>query len=171
MDEKGSVLKIVALFLQYPGQELLDDLKELDEAMSRVSDEIAQQECRKFMAHVRSTPMQRLQAEYTATFDLAPETCLNLSYHKFGEGKQRGPALLVFREAYKSMGCEPAGSELPDYLPMVLEFLSLCSHETRSAIMAGYSGEIENLSIRLHERKSPYAGLFKILASLFPNCA
>jgi nitrate reductase molybdenum cofactor assembly chaperone NarJ/NarW len=166
MDDKSALLKIIALLLQYPDRELLDDLHELDEAIGSISDATAQQECRGFVAHLRATPIRLLQEGYTATFDFSSETCMNLSYHKVGDGKRRGPALVEFQQAYRSMGYEPAAGELPDYLPMVLEFLSICAQDTRSLIMKEYSGEIENLSGKLQAQGSPYRGVFRVLSGL-----
>jgi nitrate reductase molybdenum cofactor assembly chaperone NarJ/NarW len=166
LDNEGSLLKIIALLLQYPDSDLLADLDELDQAIEALSDEATRQECRKLAAYLRSTSKQRLQEDYTATFDLASGTCLNLSYHKFGDGKERGSALLAFREAYKSMGYEPTAAELPDYLPMVLELLSVCPESERSGTMMEYGEEIENIRRRLEAEGSPYTGLFRVLSSL-----
>ena len=97
MDEKDSIFKIIALLLQYPDKELLDDLSDLNEAIRGVSDDMAKEKCREFIAHVSERgPLPHLQQDYTATFDLAPETCLNLSYHKVGDGSIGGPLCSYF---------------------------------------------------------------------------
>ena len=56
------------------------------------------------------------------TFDLTPEHSLHLTHHLFGDDKNRGPALIDLAELYKDYGVEVVANELPDYLPLILEF-------------------------------------------------
>lgn len=64
---------------------------------------------------------RELQARYVTTFDLKRRCSMYLSYYAAGDTRRRGAALVRFVEAYRAAGFETTGTELPDYLPTVLE--------------------------------------------------
>ena len=80
---------------------------------------------RKFLARLENGDPTEIQADYVQTFDLTPEHSLHLTHHLFGDDKNRGPALIDLSELYKDYGVEVASNELPDYLPLILEFVGL----------------------------------------------
>lgn len=66
-----------------------------------------------------------LRREYVQNFDFRESTCLYLTAHEYGDSRERGSALIEIHRLFRVAGCEPATSELPDYLPGLFEFLSI----------------------------------------------
>ena len=165
--EKRSLLKVLSILLQYPDDEFILSLEELKEAVGQIPQVEQRERCVHFLNYLGNNPLIRLQEEYTSTFDLNPSTCLNLTYHKWGDSRKRGTALVDFRRLYHQAGYESSTTDLPDYLPLVLEYLSLNRNGDHSLLLGLYCEEVETLSSRLEEAGSVYAGLLAIVADLF----
>ncbi len=105
-----------------------------------------------------------LQEEYTRIFDLNPATSLNLTYHKFAESRSEAKRLFSSLNGIRKRGYEAATTELPDYLPLLLEFLSVCPRERGARILSEYANEITQLSSGVAGQDSAYARLLGIIA-------
>jgi nitrate reductase delta subunit len=167
--EERSLLKLVSLLLQYPEATEPDSLASLEGALSEISNPEARAVCSDFLNRLRTTPLLRLQETYSATFDLNPSTSLELGYHRWGDGKERGGALAHLVGLYAKAGYEVATGELPDYLPLILEFLSLCPEEMELEIINEYGSQVAMLASRLAEDGSPYAALLRMVSESFAN--
>jgi nitrate reductase delta subunit len=167
--DERTLLKLVSLLLQYPEATGLDSLASLEGALSEISNPEARAVCSDFLNHLRTTPLLRLQETYSATFDLNPSTSLDLGYHRWGDGKERGGALARLVSLYLEAGYEIVDRVLPDHLPLVLEFLSLCPEEMELEIINEYGSQVATLASRLAEDGSPYAGLLRIVSDNFEN--
>ena len=168
-EEERTLLKVVSLLLQYPEASLLDSLAGLEAAVSETWNPDSKALCSDFLNHLRNTPLLRLQETYSATFDLNPSTSLDLGYHRWGDGKERGGALARLVSLYSQAGYELIDGVLPDHLPLLLEFLSLCPEEMSREITNEYGGQVAILASRLVEDGSPYAGLLRIVSNSFRN--
>jgi nitrate reductase delta subunit len=153
--------------MQYPGENLPADLVAAEEMLEDLPELSFREALRAFIRFLRETPLLRLREEYTRIFDMSPATCFNLTYHRWGDGKERGNGMAQLNLIYREAGYEPLGSELPDYLPRVLEFLSVCPESTRSSIVREYGSAVDGLASRLGETESGYAVLKEILADAF----
>lgn len=103
------------------------------------------------------------QARYVQTFDLTPEHSLHLTHHIFGEEKTRGPALIDLTEYLKSYGFTHDEKELPDYLPLILEFVSELE-EDEARVFLGDAGKVlKAIAANLEKAGSPYAQLIRII--------
>ncbi len=168
MDEERQVLfRIGSLLLHYPDEELLRSLGSLGEILGDLPPHGAAAKFREFVDYLGKTPLLRAQEEYTRAFDFAPLTCLNLTYHRWGEGKERGEALLDLKHTYFKGGYEMGEGELPDYLPLVMEFIAVGGWEDTRRIMKEYAGSVAALAERSHELGSPYADLLEGVERLF----
>ncbi|HYA04106.1 MAG TPA: nitrate reductase molybdenum cofactor assembly chaperone [Syntrophobacteria bacterium] len=166
-EEDRTIFKVLSFLLQYPEAESLELLEDLRVAARAITDSARREPVTDFLAHLQGSPLIRLQEDYTATFDLSPPTSLNLTYHRWGEGKERGSALARLVDLYAQAGYEIGDGELPDYLPLVLEFLSVGPPDSAREIMAEYRLHVGTLASRLAERRSPYAALVEGAAHLF----
>ena len=189
-NEKGYLLKLLSILLQYPDDEFVLSLEELKETVAQIPQVEQRERCVNFLDYLSDNPPIHLQEEYTSTFDLNPSTCLNLTYHKWGDSKERGNALVDFHRLYHLAGYESSTGELPDYLPLVLEYLSLKGNGDHSSnvdrivpalaglirqkqgtsatsLLGQYCDEVETISSRLQEAGSVYAGLLAIVTDLF----
>jgi nitrate reductase delta subunit len=164
-EEDRTLCRVLSFLLEYPTAASLHAAEEL--RADGIADWTGGLAVQSFVDYLRSTPLIRLQEIYTATFDLSPSTSLNLSYHRWGNGRERGSALVRLLHLYARADYEVADGELPDYLPLVLEFLSVCSPESARKIMAEYLLPVSTLASRLAESGSPYAGIVQHAAHLF----
>jgi len=103
------------------------------------------------------------QARYVQTFDLTPEHSLHLTHHIFGEEKTRGPALIDLTEYLKSYGFTHDEKELPDYLPLLLEFASLLEMDEARVFLADTAKVLKVIADHLEKAGSPYAALLSII--------
>ena len=128
--------KLLAALLDYPGSEIVDDLRSavaeeggaLGLLRSVDTDEVFSEAehigIAGFIDWMLAQEQTELEGGYVKTFDLTPEHSLHLTHHVFGDDKNRGPALIDLSEFYKSYGLQHDEREIPDYLPMMLEFVS-----------------------------------------------
>lgn len=162
-EEKRLTLKAISILLQYPDDGLTELLDSVDEAMQECSIDGARDRLASLTSYMRKTPLLRLQEEYSKTFDLDPQMSLNITYHSWGDKRERGNALARLGEIYKNAGFETITSELPDYIPLMLEFFSISTPGAYSPIFKDYANEIATLGSRLKKAESPYAALFEIM--------
>ncbi len=170
-EDQRTLFKILSLLLDYPEAELLDSLQDLDSVLAEMPACRAQTACCEFLSYLGDHPLQRLQEEYTQTFDLHPAACLNLTYHHHAHGNERGTEMARFKQAYQDAGFDPVGRELPDFLPMVLEFMYVASEQVAAEMMATIGPSVESLARNLSETHSPYAGLIKAIADWREACS
>ncbi len=169
MKDAGQMFKVLSVLLQYPDADLIDSLPELEHAIDTWLHSEVRKECRRFLAHLRATSLEELQTEYTARIDFDPGFCLNLTFHECGDSRKRGHALVHLKELYKSAGYDLSTSELPDFLPVMLEFLSVCSDEGRIELLSRYGDHIAGLASRLRDRGSAYSCPLEALSMLIPE--
>ena len=118
------------------------------------------------LSELAGSDIYELQERYFALFDRSRNLSLHLFEHVHGESRDRGQAMADLIELYRSYGFEPTASELPDFLPLFLEFLSLLPGQEAKALLAEPAGILQMLAERLVARKSAYASVFQALATL-----
>jgi nitrate reductase delta subunit len=110
--------------------------------------------------HLERTPLPELERAYVELFDLSRRHALHLSYWTDGDTRRRGEVLSRFKAAYRASGfLVDTGGELPDFLPMVLEFAAIADPEAGEALLREYRPSLELLRIGLAEEGTPYADL------------
>ena len=107
-----------------------------------------------------------LQEEYVNTFDRSRNHSLYLFEHIHGESRDRGAAMVDMKEMYATKGLHISSNELPDYLPVFLEYLSYCEIEEALAILADGIDVIATIGVHLKKAKSVYAPIFKVIENL-----
>ncbi|MDD3838890.1 MAG: nitrate reductase molybdenum cofactor assembly chaperone [Phenylobacterium sp.] len=110
--------------------------------------------------------LYELQERFVWLFDRTRSLSLNLYEHVHGESRDRGQAMVALLELYRSKGLELSANELPDHLPVFLEFLS-CLPEGEAASLLGEAAHVLSaIGERLDKRESAYAAVFEALAAL-----
>src|SRR5205823_11381964 len=107
-----------------------------------------------------------LQERYVWLFDRTRSLSLNLYEHVHGETRDRGPAMVALLELYRSQGLDLSANELPDFLPVFLEFLSTLPTARAASLLGEASHVLSALGERLHKRASPYRAVFGALSAL-----
>ena len=107
-----------------------------------------------------------LQETYVLLFDRSRTLSLNLFEHIHGESRDRGGAMVDLLETYRAGGFDLAGTELPDYLPVLLEFASTQPLDEALSLLADAGPILAVLAERLTRRETPYAAVLVALADL-----
>lgn len=150
--------KLLSVLLQYPGDDVIEAEEELAAAVADLSKGPCQRAVIAFwQAWVANPPLARAE-RYVATFDLHKRTSLYLTFYLHGDTRKRGMALLRLKQAYTAAGFPMAARELPDYLPVLLEFAALAP-EPGETLLAEHRPELEVLRGSLREQASPYQHL------------
>lgn len=160
--------KVLGLLLSYPKSEWLSHLDECEAVLTQEC-VVPKKQLSAVLALVeqlRSTDPYELQEQYVATFDRGRSHCLHLFEHIHGESRDRGQAMVNLATAYEEKGLFIDQAELPDYLPLFLEFLSLCPADEAVGMLGEPIDIIATIAARLDERRSPYAALFNALVAL-----
>ena len=156
-----SIYPILAALLDYPQQDLLDALDEVDDALLAYPD--AARELAPLIGTLRGRSLIESQEEYVATFDRNPRHSLHLFEHVHGESRDRGQAMVDLLDEYRSFGLDVATNELPDYVPLFLEVLGLVGSDDASTLLGEAIHVLAELGNQLKRDESPYAGVFAVL--------
>jgi len=113
----------------------------------------------------RETPLAERQRLYVDAFCLDRLTGLHLTYYLHGDTRKRGLALLRLKRLYSAAGLPLATGELPDYLPLVLEFAALAPDGCGETVLAEHRLALELLRLRLSEVDSPWACLLEAVCA------
>ena len=154
--------KLLSLLLQYPDHELVAARDELERAASGLG------QIERFLACQRELPLGALQQAYVQTFDFDRRASLYLTYHTHGDRRQRGLELVRLKRRFAEAGLPLTGSELPDYLPALLEFAALEPVEGE-ALLNELRAPLELTRSRLHQTGSAYADLLDALVAALPK--
>jgi nitrate reductase delta subunit len=160
-------LKLVSLLLQYPQPPLREAVEGLD--LEQVGPASRRQRARlaSFLGWWRARSLGQLQRAYVEEFEFAKQRSLHLTYHVHGDSRRRGLALLRLRQAYAEAGMEPDEGELPDFLPMMLEFAALVP--AGKEVLERNREAIELVAAGLREEGSPYADLLDVVSEALPG--
>lgn len=162
-----SPYKLASLLLQYPTQALFDGLDHLAAAAAATSPRASRDAFGRFLGWLRATPPTEVAQHYVATFDLRRRCALYLTYYRYGDTRKRGMSMLTFKSAYRAAGYEPTEAELPDYLPLVLDFAALTSRGER--LLHGHRGDLELLRRALHQVETPYVDVVEAVCAKVPR--
>lgn len=160
--------KAIGALLDYPTTELKAAADEIEQALAEER-ALGAAELRgigAFIDRLRGGDVMDLQEYWIGLFDRSKRLALHLYEHSYGESRDRGQAMVNLALTYRMNGFELNASEMPDYLPLFLEFLSVIPQVHARRYLTDAIDIIEALRIRLQERGSPYAVLLAALATL-----
>jgi len=160
--------KILGLLMTYPKPEWLAHLGDCSAVLQREA--LLPAKCQKsvlaLIEKLATSDVFELQEEYVETFDRGRSHSLHLFEHIHGESRDRGQAMVDLAAAYEARGLYIGRAELPDYLPLFLEFLALCPQDEAVELLGEPIDVIATVGARLRKRGSLYAGLFTALVAL-----
>jgi len=158
----------VSLLLDYPDDRVLERLQ-LVRSASRQLPSVVGEPIRQLAAHLGSTPLTALQADYVTTFDNQRRCNLFLTYFAHGDTRQRGVALLRFKQTYLRSGYAIDDSELPDHLCVVLEYAATVDRDLGRRLLLDHRAGLEVLRLALEDARSPWVtGVEAVSATLPP---
>ena len=153
--------KLCSLLLQYPDQELLAARLELSAAVQELPPAPARQALRRFCAWWGGEDPLALQQHYVMTLDLDKRCGMYLSFYGEGDRRERGSALLRLKRLYRAAGLPLEGTELPDYLPVMLEFAAAAPSGQGSIVLREHRAALELVRVSLYDRETPYADVLE----------
>jgi nitrate reductase delta subunit len=159
--------KLASVLLQYPTAALFDGLDALDAYAAATSPRAAREAFGQFLTWLRATPPTEVAQHYVQTFDLRRRCALYLTYYRYGDTRKRGMAMIIFKAAYRAAGFVPCEEELPDYLPMVLDFADLCPRGER--LLHAHRADLELLRRALASAETPYTQVVAAVCAQLPK--
>ncbi|NEE00628.1 nitrate reductase molybdenum cofactor assembly chaperone [Phytoactinopolyspora halotolerans] len=170
---RAAARQVASRVLTYPDDRLLDELGLLRSAVEApgMLPDGTREPLAQVLEHIRATPLGEQQRQYVATFDLRKRCCLYLTWWAHGDTRNRGYALVGFKQAYRNAGMEPPRNELPDHLAVVLEFAAAGDPEAGEALLCEHRPGLELLRQALHKAASPYAGAVDAVCATLPHAS
>ena len=161
-------LRVLSALLRYPDEAMQHGASELAGALA---DEDLLSPAQRasldpLLARLAHDDLLDLQEDYVALFDRGRALSLHLFEHVHGESRDRGQAMVDLRDRYEAQGLEIEAKELPDYLPLFLEYLSVLAPAQAAEELAQPGVILSALAQRLEEKDTPYAAPMRILADL-----
>lgn len=161
-------LKALSALLTYPTEDLKSTVPAIIAAVQaeKVLSEERLNELGPLLRDMAEQDLFDLQERYVLLFDRSRSLSLNLFEHVHGESRARGSAMVDLLETYRAAGLEPVGPELPDFLPILLEFLSLRPLDEARDILSDAAHILAGLADRLARRASGYAAVLQAVVAL-----
>ena len=161
-------LRVLARLLGYPDAELRGNLAELREALHQER-ALPPQRLTELDALIDSLALAApldTEAAYVELFDRGRATSLHLFEHVHGESRERGPAMIDLVQNYEKAGLFLAEGEMPDFLPVVLEFTSTQPPREAREFLAEMAHIFNAIFSALQQRSSAYASVLGALLEL-----
>ncbi len=162
------ILKVISLLLDYPTEQLLAGRDELDQAIA-ASREISPEQrnaLHELLELICENDLMDGQEHYGALFGRGRSLSLLLFEHVHGESRDRGQAMVDMMAQYEEAGFAIGVKELPDYIPLYLEYLATREDLEAREGLADVAHLLALLAARLDERESAYAGCFRALLQI-----
>jgi nitrate reductase molybdenum cofactor assembly chaperone NarJ/NarW len=163
VDEKRVLLKAIGWLLDYPDQRFGERLDAVETALRDLPPSDVREKLLEGIRVLSGMKPIALREEYTRLFDFNPGTSLELTYHKWGDARDRGAALAGLQRMYQDAGLRPDNRELPDFLPRVLEFLSLAPDDVGRRVVDEYRHELSGLANRVATASKAYGPILEVL--------
>lgn len=157
-----------SLLLEYPDEQLLEQVDLLRKAAAALPSPIGQRLTR-FLDFLEQTPTAVLCERYVKTFDHSRRCCLYLTYFAHGDTRKRGMALLRFKQTYEQAGLLLCDDELPDHLAVVLEFGATKDSASAWGLLLDHRAGLELLRLALRDAGSPWADVVSAVTATLPQ--
>ena len=169
MNKSSSItLRVLARLLSYPNAALKSDLADMQNALhaeqALAKDRLAEIDA--LIGHLAHADPLDIESEFVELFDRGHATSLHLFEHVHGDSRDRGPAMVDLTQTYEKAGLFLAPDELPDYLPVVLEFVSTQPPKEAKAFLAEMAHIFNAIFSALQDRKTAYASVLGALIEL-----
>lgn len=164
------VHQVASLCLSYPDAALFSKVGLISAALDEINCEATAEPLRRFVDHLAAADQVAIGREYAEVFDLSSKRTLYLSYWTDGDTRRRGAALGEFKQLYRDSGflVDLAG-ELPDHLPIVLEFCARADPVIGLGVLTRYRVAIELIRFGLLERGTPYVDVLESVCATLPG--
>ncbi len=162
------ILKVLSRLIDYPSDELYEHGLDIAEIVTNDADLSADDKdaVLAFVDQRFSDSLLDWQSDYDGLFERGRSLSLLIYEHLHGESRDRGQAMVNLLEQYKAAGLDIGVRELPDYIPLFLEFASTQGDENAKGWLQDIAPILALLTVRLEKRTCNYSDLFNALVSL-----
>ncbi|MBI5309528.1 MAG: nitrate reductase molybdenum cofactor assembly chaperone [Actinobacteria bacterium] len=168
LEQRVATWHVVSALLRYPDEDLIAALPAIREAA--IAERVVEVESiAKLIDDWSARDLIDLQTEYVERFDLGRQSSLYMSWHQYGDRRQRGLVLLKLKRAYQENDMHPVEDELPDWLPLMLEFAAFAPDPAGADLLQKWRAPIELVRKVLHDQGQPQAVLFDALSATLPK--
>jgi nitrate reductase delta subunit len=157
----ATTFKLCSLMLSYPDEELIAQRLSLAGHVAEAEPRRARAALEQFCDWWTVIDPLSLQKHYVETFDLDKRCSLYLTFYGEGDKRTRGAALLRLKRMYRAAGLPLEGSELPDYLPAMLEFAADAPDGRGEIMLREHRAGLELLRLSLRDRETAYSGVLE----------
>lgn len=161
-------LKVLGFLLGYPTamhQEVAQECADILRQEKGLADK-ALKDIEVLLGWIKDRDLLDMQEDYVDLFDRTPSLSLHLFEHVHGDARERGQALADLMERYQEKGFTIATAEMPDFLPLFLEFISTLENEAMQEYLGSAVTILAAIEERLKKRASPYAAVFEALLGI-----
>ena len=161
-------LRALAALLSYPTRDLVSAAPEIRDAIDRerLLPVVERTALHRLIDELAGGDLYDLQERYGLLFDRTRSLSLHLFEHVHGESRDRGQAMVDLLKLYQEGGYNPVASELPDFLPLFIEFASTRAPRAAIDLIGQPANVIAALRERLAKRRSPYEAVMAALLAI-----
>jgi nitrate reductase delta subunit len=161
-------LRVLAHLLRYPDAEFRSHIPELRQALKAEAALAIKRltELDALLKHLAQSPSVEVESEYVELFDRGRRTALHLFEHVHGDSRDRGPAMIDLIQTYEKGGLYLGPEELPDHLPVLLEFASTQPPAQAREFLGEIAHIVRNIFSALQVKQSPYASALAAVLEL-----
>jgi nitrate reductase delta subunit len=167
--EHAAVLQAASVCLRYPDGHVTPLLPLVRAAVSTLPVGAPRTRMTAFVDAAEAMAASRLAEHYVSVFDQRRRCCLYLTWWSDGETRRRGASLAALKQRYRAAGMELDSTELPDFLPAVLEYAATGDLVDGLALLQEHRAGLELLRLALHDATSPYADVLEAVCALLPG--
>lgn len=153
-------LSLLAELLQYP-EGLRVEADALAVKAAQIENLSIRGQIHAFLQYAQGRSELELEQEYVSLFDFNEATNLYMTSHVVSEERKRGQLLSELKSIYAQAGLELTTTELPDYLPVILEFMSVAAEDGSSNVLPMVKSGMEGVYQELLTKQSGYAGILE----------
>jgi nitrate reductase delta subunit len=166
---RATALQAASVCLQYPDEAVLAELPLVRAAVDELPEGRPRERLSAYLDATAATPPGELAQHYVGVFDLRRRCCLYLTWWTDGETRRRGTALAALKARYRLAGVELDSSELPDFLPVVLEFAATADLADGLQLLQEHRAGVELLRLALLDVPTLYAAPVEAVCALLPG--
>jgi nitrate reductase delta subunit len=161
----NQTLRALAALLGYPSAELQSHIPDIRDALDGEGalPRAARRRFEPLLTGLETGDLLDCQADYSELFDRSRSLSLHLFEHVHGDSRERGQAMIDLGQQYADRGFYLTGPELPDFVPVFVEFASCLPPAEAREMLAQPAHVLVALQERLAKRGSPYAEVFGAL--------
>ncbi|MCX6430475.1 MAG: nitrate reductase molybdenum cofactor assembly chaperone [Actinobacteria bacterium] len=158
---------VASSLLIYPDENFMQKLSELEKSISGLAPH-HRSPFDNFLVAIKEMTLDEIQRHYVEIFDMRRRCSLFLTSWTHGDTRNRGMALIYFKEKYKDANIDISDEELPDHLAVVLEFAALVDPVEGSLLLGEHRAPIELIRDALHSANSFYAYVLDAVVATLP---